>query len=615
MPVTSPIAHSPSPAAIRSSTSMPCRSGVDADRLEADALHARAPAGGDEQAVAAELAAVGEHEHDLVVRRGARGGVLAEVELDAVVAQGARRAPRRRGRLAREQALALDQHRPTRRGGGAPAPSRRRPAPPPRTITRPGTSRSPVASRLCPEAVDLVEARDRRVFGSEPVAITTSRAVYVRSPTATAPGPASRPSPRITAMPALSAQATWPASSQSETRKSRHSRPAATSGRGRRRPGARRAPRAPPRAPRPGRSSVLDGMHAQYEHSPPTARARPSPPAPAVGQRARAVLPGRAGAQDDDVVVGVAAPLSLHGAGASQRGRPGQARRCAYPVERAARCRRRRPLRPRRRARRLARPRSRGASTTRSPRTASAPRPGRPLPPHRAAAAARVRRDRRRAARLGPRGRVHRELPRALRGRLAHRHRGHARDRRRARRRSRTQAAASASRRPSPGRSPSRSSTPSACAGSSPSSPGRSSTSRREQDRDGRQRAPRPRGVGRDDGRRPLVRHDRGARARPARGRRRVGDRQPRRSSRRRAPTSSSPRRTSWPRAVRLTVSRPRARRGSRRRARRAAAGGAAPPRAWRRASSPGARSGPRRPRPTARARAPRRTRTPRRCR
>ena len=54
----------------------------------------------------------------------------------------------------------------------------------------------------------------------------------------------------------------------------------------------------------PGRSSVLDGMQAQYEHSPPTS----SPldqghPQAAVGQLAGAVLARRAGAHDDHVVV------------------------------------------------------------------------------------------------------------------------------------------------------------------------------------------------------------------------------------------------------------------------------------------------------------------------
>ena len=54
----------------------------------------------------------------------------------------------------------------------------------------------------------------------------------------------------------------------------------------------------------PGRSSVLDGMHAQYEHSPPTSsrstsatRRPPSASAPAQ------CSPGRAAADDDDVVV------------------------------------------------------------------------------------------------------------------------------------------------------------------------------------------------------------------------------------------------------------------------------------------------------------------------
>jgi hypothetical protein len=53
----------------------------------------------------------------------------------------------------------------------------------------------------------------------------------------------------------------------------------------------------------PGRSSVLDGMHAQYEHSPPTSsRSTTRDAQAALGQRAGAVLAGRAAAEHDHVV-------------------------------------------------------------------------------------------------------------------------------------------------------------------------------------------------------------------------------------------------------------------------------------------------------------------------
>ena len=87
------------------------RVGLDADRLQADAVDARAPAGRDEQAVAAQLAPVVELEDVVVAARAARAGrVHAEHELDAVAAQDlAERLAQRRG-LAREHVLAaLDQ--------------------------------------------------------------------------------------------------------------------------------------------------------------------------------------------------------------------------------------------------------------------------------------------------------------------------------------------------------------------------------------------------------------------------------------------------------------------------------------------------------------------------
>ena len=112
MPVTSPIAHSRSPARRYSSTADPARVGLDADRLQADPCHARAAPGRHQQPVAALLAAVPELQ-DVVLAVAARGGgVHPEHQLDAVPAQGlAERLAQRRG-LAGEQAVgALDEHR------------------------------------------------------------------------------------------------------------------------------------------------------------------------------------------------------------------------------------------------------------------------------------------------------------------------------------------------------------------------------------------------------------------------------------------------------------------------------------------------------------------------
>ena len=66
MPVTSPIAHRPSPARSCASTEMPLRVGVDADRLEPDALDPRATTGRDEQSVAAERPSIVELEDEVV---------------------------------------------------------------------------------------------------------------------------------------------------------------------------------------------------------------------------------------------------------------------------------------------------------------------------------------------------------------------------------------------------------------------------------------------------------------------------------------------------------------------------------------------------------------------
>src|SRR6478736_6428045 len=104
-PVTSPIAHSRSPARICASTGDPLRVGLDADGLEPDAVDARAAAGGNEQLVAAQLAAVAEL-HYIVLRFAPSGGRLdAEQHLDAVVAQRVGEPVAERSRLAAEQVL------------------------------------------------------------------------------------------------------------------------------------------------------------------------------------------------------------------------------------------------------------------------------------------------------------------------------------------------------------------------------------------------------------------------------------------------------------------------------------------------------------------------------
>jgi hypothetical protein len=86
-------------------------------------------------------------------------------------------------------------------------------APPPSTSSRRGTSVSPVTSRSVQMPGSSRSPGTSGMKASAPVATTTCRAVYVVPSTTTAPGPASRPDPRMTSMPAPRAHATCPASS------------------------------------------------------------------------------------------------------------------------------------------------------------------------------------------------------------------------------------------------------------------------------------------------------------------------------------------------------------------------------------------------------------------
>ena len=138
--------------------------------------------------------------------------------------------------------------------------------PPPSTTSDSGTSRADVASR---EVHTGVSARPSSggIFGTLPVHTTTAwRARYTSPPTVTSRSPVTSPSPRMTWMFSDSAHLTWPVSSQLEVKPVRRSSTAAASS-------------DPPTTPLtrfaaasacPERSSAFDGMHAQYEHSPPT---------------------------------------------------------------------------------------------------------------------------------------------------------------------------------------------------------------------------------------------------------------------------------------------------------------------------------------------------------
>lgn len=159
--------------------------------------------------------------------------------------------------------------------------------PPPRTTTRRGTSWTLVTSREVHGAASRSPSMGGRA-APDPVARTTAcRAVSVRvvpsaSSTATAFSPASRPCPRTRVIPVLSSHCTCELSSWPCTKPSRRASTAARSSSPFTACAAPSTWAAASRASS-GRSIALLGMHAQYEHSPPTssrstsAAVRPEP--------------------------------------------------------------------------------------------------------------------------------------------------------------------------------------------------------------------------------------------------------------------------------------------------------------------------------------------------
>ncbi len=219
MPVTSPIAHRRSPARRCSSTGMPRGSALDADGLEADPLDARAPAGGHEQPVAAQLRGRRRAPGRTRRRRGApRVACIPEPQLDAVAAQRlAERLAERRRLARRARGRRPRRARPRRRSGARPGPARRRPDPPPSTSRRRGTAFMLVASRV-PQTPS--SSRSPGIGGHDRIGRRSPRrraAPVWRTPsTSTAPVPASRPVPRSRSMPRSSASA--PARRRSSSR-------------------------------------------------------------------------------------------------------------------------------------------------------------------------------------------------------------------------------------------------------------------------------------------------------------------------------------------------------------------------------------------------------------
>ena len=213
MPVTSPIAQSRVARAQARVDRDPVRVGLDADGLEPDSVDARTPAGRDEQAVAAQLAAVLELE-DVVLAVTARGArARAEDELDAVAPQDLAERLAERRRLACEHVLgALDERNlaaePAHGLGHLDADrAAAEDEQPPRDRLH--------AGRLAvgPDAVELAQPRDRRDdrVGAGRHHDVLGGVARRRRPRPT-PVPASRPWPRSSSMPWSASHRSWPAS-------------------------------------------------------------------------------------------------------------------------------------------------------------------------------------------------------------------------------------------------------------------------------------------------------------------------------------------------------------------------------------------------------------------
>ena len=162
MPVTSPIAHTRSAARSVRVDRDAVPVGLDADRLQADALDTRAPPGGDQQAVAAQLATVIQLEHVVRAVVPRRRGVDTQRQLDALAAQHvAERLPERRGLPWKHVVTAFDQrHLAAETADGLRHLDADRAAA--EHEHPPGHGLHPGHLAVGPEPIDLAQARDRR---------------------------------------------------------------------------------------------------------------------------------------------------------------------------------------------------------------------------------------------------------------------------------------------------------------------------------------------------------------------------------------------------------------------------------------------------------------------
>ena len=190
---------------------MPLVAGLDPDVLEPDALGARPPAGGDQQAVAAELLPA-ERDHELVVLPADSLGHLAEAQLDAVVGQ---RLPQpiaqRSGLVGKDVLLPLDQgdlgshpaHRLAHLDPHRPAAQDEHPL---RDLGDGG------GLAVGPIVVELAQAVDRRDEGVGAGRDHDLLGGHLPLADRHAFGPAIRASPRSRSMPSPSSHFTWPLS-------------------------------------------------------------------------------------------------------------------------------------------------------------------------------------------------------------------------------------------------------------------------------------------------------------------------------------------------------------------------------------------------------------------
>jgi len=140
----------------------PAAVGLDANGLQADPGNARAPAGGDEQAVAAQLAAILELEDVVLTLAPRRGGVDAKEQLDAVATQDFGHGfPQRCGLAGEDVLAALDErHHAAEAAHGLGHLDADRPPAQDEQASRDGLHASHLT--VAPEALELPQPRDGR---------------------------------------------------------------------------------------------------------------------------------------------------------------------------------------------------------------------------------------------------------------------------------------------------------------------------------------------------------------------------------------------------------------------------------------------------------------------